>query len=255
MQKIGIIGYGHMGRALARGLIKEGVARGEELLICSRAEQTLALAREECGARTTHDAAVAVAQSELLFLCVKKDVFLALAPEIAGAGLKGKTLVSFLAACTIAEHRAVLGADVPLVRAMPTVGIAQGAGIIAYTQTKNAALETLLHVLGFAFETDEAGLERATAYAGCGPGFAAYLLDAYVRAGIALGFEQESAKRIAQMNFSYALGHADYPALMAEVATKGGLTEFGMRRMRECGVDEGIIEGVRATHARILGES
>lgn len=254
MQKIGVLGFGHMGKALVKGLVTQNLVQRENIFICARSTETLARAREEFGVCAIESAGEAVAFCDVLFLCVKKDVFMRLAPEIARAGLEGKTVVSLLAACTLQELRTSLGNAPALVRAMPTIGIAGGEGIIAYTQTKNAPLEAALHELGFAFETDEDGLDRATAYAGCGPGFTAYLIDAYIRAGVALGFDEQTSKHMAEMNFRGALKRSDYPAMMRETATKGGFTEFGMRHMSEHGVDENIGAAVRATYERLLGK-
>lgn len=254
MQRIGVVGFGHMGKALVRGLLAQNLVQKENVFICARSEETLARAREAFGVRAGASAAEAAAFGEVLFLCVKKDVFLKLAPEIVRAGLAGKTVVSLLAACTLEELRAALHDGPEVVRAMPTIGIAGAKGIIAYTKTKNAPLEAALQKLGFAFETDEDGLDRATAYAGCGPGFTAYLIDAYIRAGVALGFDEQTAKRMAEMNFRGAIERSDYPAMMAETATKGGFTEFGMRHMSAHGVDQNIAAAVRATYERLLGK-
>ena len=252
MQRIGVIGFGHMGKALVRGLLAQNLVQKENVLICARSEETLARAREDFGVRVGTSAGESAAFGEVLFLCVKKDVFLQLAPEIARSVGSDKTVVSLLAACTLEELHTALPDGPELVRAMPTIGIAGAKGIIAYTKTNNAPLEAALHQLGFAFQTDEDGLDRATAYAGCGPGFTAYLIDAYIRAGIALGFDEQTAKRMAEMNFHGAIERSDYPAMMAETATKGGFTEFGMRYMSEHGVDQNIAAAVRATYERLL---
>ncbi|HWQ59059.1 MAG TPA: NAD(P)-binding domain-containing protein [Clostridia bacterium] len=254
MKKIGIVGFGNLGRAFAKALVEHRIYERGDILVCSKSEATLALAREQFGIGATLDVNEVFRSCEYVFLAVKKNVFLEFAPKIERTSLVGKTVVSFMAGFPAGEIREALGGGAVIARAMPTLAIVDARGIIAYTKECDRAVRDAFHRLGFAFEVAEEDIEKTTVYAACGLGFAAYLIDAYIRAGITLGFDEHTSKRIAEMNFASAIRRSDYPATMSEVATKGGLTEYGFRRMTGDGVDAGIEAAVLATYRKSRGE-
>lgn len=255
MKKIGVIGFGNLGKAFVQGILAQKLCGREDILICAKSDETLALARERYGVFATSDVGRVVQESGYLVLSVKKNVFFDLAPKIHQANPENKTVVSFLPGLSIAQIREMLGADIEIVRVMPTVAISEANGLLGYTPTDDRALVALLHALGFAFETKESEIEKVTAYAACGLGFAAYLIEAYIRAGVALGFDPQTSKKIAEANFAGALKRSDYKATMREVATKGGLTEHGLAYMTQSGVEKNISAAVASVYQRITGVS
>ncbi|HOG02091.1 MAG TPA: NAD(P)-binding domain-containing protein [Clostridia bacterium] len=254
MKKIGIIGFGNLGRAFATGILSRGIFAREDVLVCSKSDSTLALARERFGLYATSDVSEAVSACDYLFLSIKKNVFLELAPSIDRKKLADMIIISCMAGFTVAQINGALGFGARVVRAMPTLAIAEADGIVAYTKTDDEKISYMFRALGFAFEVEEGDIEKVTVYAACGLGFAAYLLDAYVRAGVALGFDEATSKKIAEMDFASAIARSDYKATMAEVATKGGATEYGFAHMTKNGVDANIASALLATHRRLMGE-
>lgn len=254
MKKIGVIGFGNLGRAFVTGLLKSRLYSKGEIIVCAKSEETLSYARRQAGVFATDDVRQVISECEFLFLSVKKNVFLELLPSIDQTELAGKTIVSFMAGMRIEEIQQVLGAGMEIVRAMPTLAIAEANGIIAYTPARDEELLALYRALGFAFETEEGDIEKVTVYSACGLGFAAYLIDAYIQSGVALGFDPLTSSRIAEMNFSSAIKRSDYETTMREVATKGGLTEYGFAHMTTNGVKNNIVAAVESTYRRIMGE-
>ena len=237
--KIGIIGFGNLGRSLAEGLLKSGVAAGD-ICVCEKVTEVRDAAHAKYGVHVTDDINVAVASSVVVFLTVKSYVFEELAPTVDRSLLSGKTVVSFMAGVSFDKIYAQLG-PVDLVRGMPSLAIAACDGVVGYTKAP-AAVEALFHKLGYAFEAAPEDIEKVMAFSSCGLGFAAYLIDAFAAAGEKMGFSPDVCARIAGQTFRNAIDRGDYKNTVKAVATKGGATEQGVLHM-DASDTYGIIAG------------
>ena len=227
--KIGIIGYGHLGHSLGRGLMRAGISEKAELFICEGSAALAAEKTEKHGIRATDDVNLVIAESELIFLTVKAAVFEALAGRIDQALLKGKTVISFMAGMPLSRLHALLG-DSDIVWAMPSIAIASCEGIIGYTAAPDNAA-AVLEKLGYAFPVSEEEIGKVMAFASCGLGFAALMLDAFSSIGDYFGFSPEISRRITEQTFRNAMDLGDFRATADAVATPGGATEQGINHM------------------------
>lgn len=182
--KIGFIGTGNMGGALARAAAKGG----HTLLLANRTPaKAEALAKELGG--TVCPNAEAAETAELLFLGVKPQGLPGLAGELAPVlqARKGNApvVVSMATAVTLRELDAMLGGGLPLIRIMPNTPAAVGAGTILYaaqnvTDAQLNAFRAVLAQAGLLLPLPEAQIDAASAISGCGP---ALLLPVCGRAG------------------------------------------------------------------------
>jgi len=252
--KIGIIGFGNLGQALASGLIKSGSAGAGEIFVCEKNPEVRVLAENEpYFARASEDVDFAVGNSDVIFLTVKSYVFEELAAIIDKRGLAGKTVVSFMAGMPFEKIYPLIG-DATLVRAMPSLAIAVCDGVVGYTEAPPEVVE-IFHKLGYAFETEPENIEKVMAFSSCGLGFAAYLIDAFAAAGRTMGFSFETASSIAGLTFKNAVNRGDFRQTVSAVATPGGATEQGVKHMDEGGVYEIIAGAVRKAYERMAGGS
>ena len=126
--KMGFIGTGNMGAALAQAAAKSG----QSMLLANRtASKAEFLAKElGCRAGTNEEAA---AQCTYIFLGVKPQMLPALLEtlkEPLGARTDRFVLVSMAAGTTIASIRRMLGFACPIVRIMPNLPAALGKGVV-----------------------------------------------------------------------------------------------------------------------------
>jgi pyrroline-5-carboxylate reductase len=238
--KIGIIGFGNLGHSLAEGLIKSGVASGNDICVCDKSTEARERAAKQYGLAVTDNVNGAIGLSKVVFLTVKSYVFEELAPTIDRNLLKGKTVVSFMAGVPFEKIYAQIG-QVNLVRGMPSLAIAVCDGVVAYTKAPKEVAD-IFHKLGYAFEVAPEDIEKVMAFSSCGLGFAAYLIDAFAAAGEKLGFAPDVCARIAGQTFKNAIDRGDYKNTVKAVATKGGATEQGVLHM-DAGDTYGIIAG------------
>ena len=246
--KIGIMGFGHLGRCFAEGLLKMGIAGNEEIGISAKSETTKALAREK--GLSVFDNAGLVDWSDILVIALKGGIFREVVQkELTPALFEGKTVVSFMAGVTCEEMHPFLR-DAQLIRAIPSIAIANGMGVTGYTRGPENVV-ALFKRLGYAFEVEEKDIEKVTAFASCGIGFAAYILGAYQRAGEAMGFSKQESEKITAMTFQGALDLMNFEETVRHVATKGGATEQGVLCFDEKHLPDILLEGMQRAYAKM----
>ncbi|WP_182629345.1 pyrroline-5-carboxylate reductase family protein [Clostridium chromiireducens] len=224
--KIGIIGFGHLGKALTKGLIFKNIVSKDEIFILAKSERTKDVAEKEFGVQVCNDINDIIEKASILFWVIKGNVFVELSKDIQ-QDVKHKINVSFMAGMTIKSMQEILG-DIFITRAMPSVAIDRADGVIGYTKTNDTFVKKILNELGYAFEIEEKDIEKVTAFSACGLGFAAHILNAFQKAGQAFGFSKEVSEKIVSKTFCNAIDMGDYEETANAVATKGGATEQGI---------------------------
>ena len=223
--KIGFIGTGNMGGALARAAAKGG----HTLLLANRTPAKAAALAKELGGTVCQNA-VAAEAAELLFLGVKPQGLPGLAGELAPVlqARKGNAPV------------AMLGGGLPLIRIMPNTPAAVGAGTILYaaqnvTDAQLNAFRAVLAQAGLLLPLPEEKIDAASAISGCGPAFCFQFADALALGGVRAGLSYPDACRLAAQTMLGA----------AEMLLQGGEAP-DVLKMRVCSPAGTTIEGVLA---------
>lgn len=148
-------------------------------------------------------------------------------------------VLSIAAGQTLASIKTYFHEEQPIIRAMPNLPAAVGAGITALCANENgkqyrALSETLLNAVGTSVWLDDEGLmDAVTAISGSGPAYVFYLIEALSDAAIKLGLPAAIAMQLARQTVtgSAALAAQDNtPAatLRDNVTSKGGTTEAAL---------------------------
>jgi len=251
--KFGIIGFGNLGRAFASGLIHSGSVSTGDIFVCDSSPEARAIAEAQpfC-ATASGDVNYVIDNADVICIIVKGYVFEELSAHIDRQRLKGKTVVSFMAGETFEKIYSLIGNEMTLARAMPSLAIAACDGVIAYTKVPDELAE-VFNKFGFAFETEPEVIEKVMAFSACGLGYAAYLIDAFAAAGEAMGFSPETASHIAALSFKNAGDRGNFRATVKAVATPGGATEQGVMYMDECDVYGIVAQAIRKAYQRMTG--
>ncbi len=175
-------------------------------------------------------------------------------------------IVSIAAGTRIADLARWLGTDGKahgsIVRCMPNTPALVGLGITGMcaaagvSQDQCATAERILRAVGeVVWVESEALIDPVTAVSGSGPAYVFYFLEAMIEAGIKLGLDAASAKRLAIATFTGAAKLAadssdDLATLRANVTSKGGTTAAALQVMMERQVKEAIGSAVEAASAR-----
>lgn len=262
--KVGFIGCGNMGGALARAI---GSICGVEILLADRdSEKAEALARELGGKA---DAAESLCREcDFLFLGVKPNGLAPLLSELDSA-LKlntGVVLVSMAAGVTLATLESLTGSPYPTVRIMPNTPVAVGEGMTVYaknalvTEEKEAEFLRIMKPTGTLDKLDEELIDAACAVSGCGPAFAYMFIDALADGGVSAGLSREAALLFAAEMVRGAakmvLSSLDTPSTLKErVCSPGGSTIEGVKSLDADGFSDTVRRAVKASFekTKLLG--
>ena len=265
-QKVGFIGTGNMGGALARAVDKgigEGDLRG--LYLANRSKAKLVeLAAELGGCAMCINEEVAE-KCDLIFLGVKPQMMADLLAElrpVLAAREDRFVLASMAAGLSCARIREMAGVDCPVIRLMPNTPCAVGAGVIQYcgldaTEAELNAFADLLAPAGLVDRVEEKAIDVAGARSGCGPAFAYLFIEALADGAVACGLPRDKALAYAAATVAGAgemvLESGKNPgALKDAVCSPGGTTIQGVRALERGGLRSAAREAVIAAYEKTL---
>ncbi|MDR1795007.1 MAG: NAD(P)-binding domain-containing protein [Erysipelotrichaceae bacterium] len=234
--KIGILGFGHLGEALAKGLIKAGIAH-HDLKVCTARDASW-LAAESYQLELFEEADDLIREVDLLVLAIKGKVFDTLLFDTDLT--KELVVLSFMAGVSLEHIRAKLDPS-DLVVAIPTIAMESCHSLIAHTPTDNKMVLYVLNQVGQGYPMPLNKMAAFTSFVSCGLGFAGYLLDAFQQGGQALGFPSELAYTLTRDTFAGLLELGSFANTAERVATKGGVTQQGIELM----VGEGVQDAMK----------
>ena len=260
MMKIGFIGTGNMGGALARAAAKS-VAAGNLLLSDAYAPVAEKLA-EELGCKAVPVLEVAKT-ANVIFLGVKPQVIGAMLSEIAPvlAGRQDFVLVSMAAGVAICDIQKMAGGDYPIIRIMPNLPVQVGEGMILYDYINNVTeeqLQAFLTAMSQAGKLDrlpEKLIDAGSALSGCGPAFVCLFAEALADGAVACGLTRAQALAYAEQTL---LGTAKtlleknmHPGVLKDaVCSPGGSTIAGVAALEQGAFRASVMEGVAAAFQR-----
>ena len=236
--QIMLLGCGKMGSAMLKGWLADASLDAQFTIIEPFADH-LDWVRAHQQVAVYHDCEAAISAgapvNSVIVLAVKPQM---MDEAIAAFGPLRDDKTAFLtiaAGISTAWLKARLGADAPVLRAMPNTPAAIGRGVTALycdsAAAELAALATqLLRTIGtvVAIE-DETLMDAVTAVSGSGPAYVFLMAEAMTAAGVSAGLPETLAKQLAEATITGAgaLIEAadDAPAILREnVTSKGGTT-------------------------------
>lgn len=256
MKTIGFIGAGNMGGALAAAACNAGYAENVFLYDKDTAKAEALAKKLGCHAKTLYD----VIACDMIFLGVKPQFLASLAEEITPLLASRETkpvLVSMAAGVQLSRLEELFG-DLPIIRIMPNMPVAAGAGMIVYCQNDRVTEEDLADFLAAMKEAGkldaipEALFDAATAVSGCGPAFVDLFIEALADGGVKCGLPRDKATIYAEQTVlgaaKYALESGIHPAALKDaVCSPGGSTIEGVRALEAGGFRSLAIEAVAAS--------
>jgi pyrroline-5-carboxylate reductase len=247
MVTVSVIGCGHMGSALIRGLARTDK---HSITACDVDEQALEAVAEYCDVTTT-DMATA-AEADVVLVVVKPDLTADIVGDLDLSA--DQTLVSIAAGVptSLLEPRT----EARVVRVMPNLAAATGnmAAAVSGDDIGDDVAE-LLADAGVFVEIDEALMDVSTAVNGSGPAFVFYLIDAMKQAGIDGGLDADQAETLAAQTFKGAAetvlrDERSVDELVDAVCSPNGTTIEGMEVLWDSDADRAVTDAVAAAEER-----
>jgi pyrroline-5-carboxylate reductase len=259
--KIGILGCGNMGEAIAKGMIFSGLVSARNLYVYDVDRDKVARLRDYLDANTANTSEELANQCDIIILAIKpQDIDDAL-KEIQHVMDASKLLVSIAAGTSIQHIKKFLKEEIRIIRAMPNMAAFVSAGVTAICSDDYATDEDMKFVkqffmaIGDVVEVKEDLMDAVTAISGSGPAYFFYLAEMLERCAIEMGIDNDKAKLLAvKTAVGSALllldGDASAEALRRRVTSKGGTTEAAFRYFAEKGLDDVIRGGLDAARKR-----
>lgn len=266
-KSIGFLGAGNLAEALIKGLLASGKFGPAQIVASDRISERISHLAEayeiEVYARN-HEVA---RNADIIFLTVKPNDVKGVLKEIASDIAPDKLLISAAAGITttaVEETLKEAGSSgvIPVVRAMPNTPaiVQEGATAIC---AGAAAGRAELKAAGMLFETvgkvvvidDEALMDVVTGLSGSGPAYVFLFIKALVEASVAAGLREDTAKLLASQTMIGAARLAlESPKTLDElvrmVASPGGTTVAGIKKLEEGGFKGVVTEAVEAAIKR-----
>lgn len=262
MKKIGFIGTGNMGGALARAVSKTACA--ENICLADSLPERAAELAEILGCKLSSNEDIAES-CDYIFLGVKPQVMEAVLNGISpvlGARKERFVLVSMAAAVPCAQVQEFAGGKYPVIRVMPNTPVAVGKGVLQYcrldaSDDECAEFEALMAYAGLVDALPESLIDAACAVSSCGPAFCYLFIEALADGAVACGLPRDKALAYAahmvEGSARMVLDTELHPGVLKDqVCSPGGTTIEGVRALEAGGFRSAAIEAVKSAYRKTL---
>ncbi len=258
---VAVLGAGNLGSAIARGIVRSRLRRPEEVHLTSLELPALA----EFAARghpTGRDNVAAAGAARIVIVSVQPQDIGALLTELAPTLDPARhTVVSTAAGISLGRLRQYVGPGVPIVRAMPNLGIQtlNSMTCLAAEPGSEAALpevETLFGGMGETVRIRDDQMNAGVALCASGIAFFLRAIRGAAQGGVEIGFHADEATRmtaqVAKGAAELLLVNRSHPEVeIDQVTTPRGCTIVGLNEMESHGFTTALVRGVVAAAARV----
>jgi pyrroline-5-carboxylate reductase len=254
-EKIGVVGAGKIGSAIARGMIKAGLVTKDQVMASDVSDALRQAIAKELDIKITPDNGQLCDFADVVILAVKPQIVEPVAKEIAKKLGKSKLLISVAAGVPISRIEAGLEKGARVVRVMPNISCVVGAGAAGYAGGTNASAQDLeicgsiLNSFGVGLPVEEKYLDAVTGLSGSGPAYVFLFMEALADGGVQVGLTRDVALKLAMQTVYGAARMALESAkhlgeLKDEVTSPGGTTIAGLYALEQRGFKGAVMEAI-----------
>ncbi len=267
MKKIGVIGAGSMGGAIARGLLETGYVRPGELAVCDPKAEILQKFQEEWPAVTCVTSADALCGLAGTVILAVKPHLVAEVVDQCGDSLTDHAVISIAAGITVARlHELLDPLRARILRVMPNTPALVGEGMTALCSETTLTAEELdfargvFEALGKTVMMPERLFDGVIAVSGSSPAYVYMLIEAMTDAAVREGIPYAEAVRMAAQSVLgsalMVLNTGTHPAALRNaVCSPGGTTIEAVAALEKLGFRSAVMEAMRlcADKSRDMG--
>ena len=256
--KLGIIGCGNMGSALAEGIISKRILPFNRIFISDKDSHKTKKLNRKFGPRVSSTEDIAK-NCDFIIIAVKPQDSKKVLARIRENTDAKKHLVSIMAGITLKKLGILAGKKMAITRVMPNIAALVGKSMTVISHNKlvkdKAITNRIFSSIGAVIEIDERHMDAVTAVAGSGPAYFFYLAEHLRDAAVKLGIKKDIASRLAleTLSGSGALAEALEEAperLRARITSKKGTTEAALKVLVRKAFKGAMHEAVRAAAQR-----
>jgi pyrroline-5-carboxylate reductase len=275
-----VVGGGNMGASMVQGVIGKGLFDAKEIMVIEpdvvrQKKLSVDLGVCVCGNHREYEALCGTESGiEVLLWAIKPQIAEVVVPEYGHLVNKETVILSCMAGIALSKLEAWLDSKRndeiqknlgwQIVRFMPNLPAQIGHSMSVYylgsnvsSQGRKLAQEFLCSFGQVLEVVKEELVNSATAVAGSGTGYVAYILENYIVAACELGFTTDEAITLVYESMMGALllwkhRQIDPAVLRREVTSPGGTTEAAIRVFQEAGLGDILRAGIHQACARAL---
>ncbi len=261
-KNIAFIGSGAMAEAMIAGLIRQKLAKPEELFASGPRPERGDELEKKYGVKPFTDNAAAAHDADVVVLSIKPQRLSEVMKGIKSVRAEALVL-SIVAGASIKKIGAGLKHKA-IVRSMPNTPGQIGEGITVWAashETSDEQRETAKKILGAlgeeVFVEDESYLDMATALSGTGPAYVFLFAEALIDAGVHMGFPRRMAEQLVLQTIKgsasfYEQAESHPAALRNQVTSPGGTSAEALYYLEKAGFRTAISRAVWAAYQRSL---
>ncbi len=265
MLKIGFIGAGNMGGAIAKAVCSAGF--GSFVYLCDRDENRALSLAKELGCNTA-DNKVVSAECDIIFLGVKPQFISDAARELSDNITKQKRsslplIVNMAAGVRLEKTESYFSEGTHIIRIMPNTPVAIGKGMTVYCPNRYVTEEdekNFIAIMAKAGELDrveERLIDSACAISGCGPAFVYMFIEAMADAGVRCGLPRDKALKYARQTVigagELAKDSGKHPGELKDaVCSPAGSTIEGVMALEKSAFRGAVADAVSEAYKRTV---
>jgi pyrroline-5-carboxylate reductase len=266
-KKISFIGSGAMAEAMMAGLLRQKLARPENLHASDTRLERVQELHEKYGVQPFINNHQASDHADVVVLSIKPQRLTEVLGSLKGYIPSNALVLSIVAGATIDKISKGL-AHKAVVRSMPNTPAQIGEGITVWiaspsvSQAQKEIARTILSAFGDEINVDDENyLDMATALSGTGPAYVFIFMEAMIDAGVHMGFSRLISEQLVVQTLR---GSVDYyqtinqkssvhvAALKNQVTSPGGTTAEALYYLEKAGFRTAISRAIWAAYQRSL---
>lgn len=255
-KKLGFIGCGNMGKAIAEGVLKSGLIKGEDMLICDHHPDRLTVLKDIYHAVFMNQKEVAK-ESDYLVIGVKPHMYAGVIQEIRDVVKQDVVIINIAAGQTIDNVQSMFQSDIAVARVMPNTPAQVQAGMSALCFSEQVSEEDQRNIydifasFGRCEVLKESLVSAAGSASGASPAFVYMFIEAMADGAVRLGLPRDKAYVFCSQAVLGAakmvLESGMHPgALKDAVCSPGGSTIEGVAILEERGMRSAVMDALLA---------
>ena len=199
--KLGILGFGNMGSAIAEGALLKGVVKAGNVYVYNRSNPAM-LRAEELGFNTVSSENELWESSDIILLAVKPQ-YMQEALSAVKETTEPKAVISVAAGLTVERLREMMPGPARILRTMPNTPVMVGEGITALcegsdlTEDELEFAEDIFNSIGLTQWIREEDINAIGALSGGAPAYAAMFIEALADGGVKCGLKRDVSYKLA----------------------------------------------------------
>lgn len=260
MLKVGFIGLGNMGSAMAKGLSNSNLAEVFGFDI----DKTKVENVDTNKVKVLDSAEQVIENSKYVILAVKPQYYKDLLSEIKPFIKDDQIIVTVAPGFTISSIKKYLGENIKVVRTMPNTPALVNEGMTAYcfldsdiSDQDHEDVKKILSSFGKYINIKEEDIEAFITIAGSSPAYSYVYMEAMADAAVSFGLSRDVSYELAAQALKGAaqmvLESKKHPAVLKDsVCSPGGGTIQAILKLEETGFRSSIIQSMKAVYEKSI---